>query len=114
MRRRLILAGSLCAGTLAVAAAWAFGLSSDGPPRSGEMARFVLVDDGGTPDIAFSDMGGTSLTLADYAGQLVLINFWATWCAPCIHEMPTLDRLQAEAGGEDFTGLAISVDRGGR
>ena len=51
--------------------------------------------------------------ITDFRGRVVLVNFWATWCAPCIRELPSLDRLQAEMGGKDFTVLAISADRGG-
>ncbi|WP_263597279.1 TlpA disulfide reductase family protein [Pseudomonas fluorescens] len=43
----------------------------------------------------------------------MLLNLWATWCAPCRQEMPTLDRLQAQLGGADFQILALSVDQGG-
>ena len=53
------------------------------------------------------------VTLADYEGQVLLVNFWATWCAPCVEEMPALDALQAELGGEDFQVLVVSNDRNG-
>ena len=43
----------------------------------------------------------------------MLLNIWATWCAPCRKEMPTLDRLQAKLGGPDFEVVALSMDRGG-
>ena len=65
------------------------------------------------PEIQFQDSEGKTLTLADFRGKLVLLNLWATWCLPCRHEMPTLDRLQAELGGPDFQVLALSMDRGG-
>jgi thiol-disulfide isomerase/thioredoxin len=51
--------------------------------------------------------------LSDFAGRVVLLNLWATWCAPCVREMPTLDRLQAELGGPDFEVVALSSDRAG-
>ena len=44
---------------------------------------------------------------------MVLLNVWATWCAPCREEMPTLDRLQAQLGGDDFHVLPLSIDRAG-
>ena len=65
------------------------------------------------PEIQFQDSEGRTLTLSDFRGKLVLLNLWATWCLPCRHEMPTLDRLQAELDGPDFQVLALSMDRGG-
>lgn len=63
--------------------------------------------------IAFTDGDGNQLSLADFEGRVVLLNLWATWCAPCREEMPALDALQAEAGSDDFLVLALSLDRGG-
>ena len=63
------------------------------------------------PPVSFADQSGKTVTLADFRGRMVLINLWATWCAPCIHEMPSLARLQAQLGG--LTILAISEDRRG-
>ncbi|MBN9075140.1 MAG: redoxin [Rhizobiales bacterium 65-79] len=65
------------------------------------------------PDIRFQGNGGQPRTLADFSGKVVLLNIWATWCAPCRKEMPTLDRLQAELGGPDFEVVALSMDRAG-
>jgi thiol-disulfide isomerase/thioredoxin len=62
------------------------------------------------PPVSFTTLDGARKTLADYAGQKVVLNFWATWCIPCVAELPELDRLAA-AGG--FTVLAVSADRGG-
>ena len=59
------------------------------------------------------DAKGRTLNLSDFAGKIVLLNFWATWCAPCVREMPSLDRLQAEMGSPKFVVLALSIDRGG-
>ncbi|WP_332711622.1 TlpA disulfide reductase family protein [Pelagibacterium mangrovi] len=63
-------------------------------------------------DIAFQDADGNQVTLADFAGKKLLINFWATWCAPCREEMPYLDALEAQYGGDDFEVVAISLDIG--
>jgi thiol-disulfide isomerase/thioredoxin len=65
------------------------------------------------PEIRFEDGNGQPKTLADFSGKIVLLNIWATWCAPCRKEMPTLDRLQAKLGGPDFEVVALSMDRAG-
>ncbi len=64
------------------------------------------------PDMAFLTADGET-SLAAYHGKVVVLNFWATWCAPCVREMPSLDRLQAMLGGDDFAVVALSEDRGG-
>ncbi|MCF6113015.1 TlpA family protein disulfide reductase [Mesorhizobium muleiense] len=65
------------------------------------------------PEISFEDANGQPKTLADFGSKVVLLNIWATWCAPCRKEMPTLDRLQAKLGGPDFEVVALSIDRAG-
>jgi thiol-disulfide isomerase/thioredoxin len=62
------------------------------------------------PDLAFLGPDGQPKTLADFRGRTVLVNLWATWCAPCRQEMPALDRLQAALGGADFEVVAINID----
>ncbi len=63
------------------------------------------------PRMTFSGPDGTEMSLSDYRGKLVLLNVWATWCAPCIIEMPMLNALQAERGGDDFQVVTVSIDR---
>ena len=65
------------------------------------------------PATPFLDADGATHTLADFAGKTLVVNLWATWCAPCVKEMPTLDALQAQLGGDKFQVLAISQDREG-
>lgn len=66
------------------------------------------------PDtIAFTDGAGNPLTLKDFAGKTVVLNLWATWCPPCLNEMPALDRLQAAMGSDTFAVVALNQDRGG-
>ncbi len=65
------------------------------------------------PALAFKDGSGADRTLGDFKGRVVLLNLWATWCAPCRQEMPALDRLQLALGGKDFEVVALSTDRGG-
>jgi thiol-disulfide isomerase/thioredoxin len=62
-------------------------------------------------DKAFSTGDDGSATLADYKGKYVLLNFWATWCAPCRKEMPMLSELQTEFGGADFEVLTLATGR---
>ncbi len=65
------------------------------------------------PELRFVDGEGRPLTLADFRGKVILLNIWATWCIPCLREMPTLDRLQAKLGGPDFEVVVLSIDIGG-
>jgi thiol-disulfide isomerase/thioredoxin len=60
---------------------------------------------------AFTGEDGSEMTLADYGGKVVVLNFWATWCAPCREEMPTLSALQAAMGGEDFEVVTVATGR---
>ena len=53
---------------------------------------------------------GSMMVLDRYRGKVILLNFWATWCPPCIRELPALDNLQSILGGRDFTVLALSID----
>ncbi|MES2667821.1 MAG: TlpA disulfide reductase family protein [Pseudomonadota bacterium] len=59
------------------------------------------------------DEAGSERRLSDFAGRVILLNIWATWCPPCRTEMPTLDRLQARLGGPDFMVLALCIDADG-
>jgi len=61
------------------------------------------------PRVAFKAPGGKRLTLADFRGQVVLLNIWASWCATCREEMPSMDRLQELHGDDGLKVLAISV-----
>jgi thiol-disulfide isomerase/thioredoxin len=65
------------------------------------------------PDIQFQDPDGEPATFADFRGRPLLVNLWATWCAPCVVEMPSLDRLAAREG-ERLEVLALSQDIDGR
>ncbi len=77
-----------------------------------EMAGFqVLTPPISTEGLAFLDKDGQSLELSAFHGRVVLINFWATWCAPCLAEMPSLNRLQIALGGADFQVITIATGR---
>ena len=114
LRNAVILGLILCLP----AAGWAaFTLShrlvADGaaPP---ELRQFIPSDPPRpAPEIAFADSEGKRRTLADFRGRVVLVNLWATWCEPCIREMPSLDRLRAAMPAGDLAIVLVSQDRGG-
>jgi thiol-disulfide isomerase/thioredoxin len=81
------------------------------PLAAGELAALALdAAPRPAPSIAFLAPDGRKLTLADFRGRALLLNLWATWCAPCRAETPALDRLQAQAGDKDFEVVAVDVD----
>ena len=63
------------------------------------------------PDTPFRNAAGERLTLADFKGRVLVVNFWATWCAPCIEEMPSLGRLAEIGKAEGIEVLALSADQ---
>jgi len=64
-------------------------------------------------DLKFSDASGHERSLAEWQGRVTLVNLWATWCAPCRKEMPSLAELERKLGSKDFDVVAISLDRKG-
>lgn len=95
------LASRLMPGEAWAGVAWAAPLNSLAPTDPPLPAR----------DIGFKDLSGADRRLADYRGRTVLLNFWATWCVPCVKEMPELVELQKRIGPERLTVLALSQDR---
>ena len=75
-----------------------------------------LTEDGPKPlpEFGFTDAEGLERRVADFAGTGLLINLWATWCGPCVEEMPALDRAQEVLLGDGIQVLALSSDRGGK
>ncbi|MDE3135731.1 MAG: TlpA family protein disulfide reductase [Acidobacteriota bacterium] len=71
---------------------------------------------GGTPApaVSFQNLDGQSVTLAQYRGKVVLVNFWATWCEPCRSEIPELIQFQKEYGNKGFTVLGVAMDQEGK
>ncbi|WP_420548262.1 TlpA disulfide reductase family protein [Curvivirga sp.] len=81
------------------------------PPTKGDMRGFILLKQRElAPEVPFFDGEGNVRHIKDFKGQVILVNFWATWCAPCIKEMPDLDQLEADLGSDDFKVVAISQD----
>lgn len=81
------------------------------PLARGELAAFkVTAQPALMADLAFKAPDGRDLKLSDFRGRTVLVNLWATWCAPCRHEMPALDRLQETLGGPAFEVVAVNID----
>jgi thiol-disulfide isomerase/thioredoxin len=105
LARRLLLGGASAFFALPA-------LANLGPELlKGTLAKFQLAKEPkALPELTFNDADDKPLKLADYKGKVVLLNFWATWCAPCVKEMPSLDRLQAEMGKDRFVVLPLSLD----
>lgn len=78
----------------------------------GEVAALSPLDVPRRLDLSFKGADGKDLTLANFTGKTVLLNLWATWCFPCREEMPALDRLQNQAGNNNFEVVAINIDKG--
>ncbi len=64
------------------------------------------------PDFALTDIHGKPVSLGDFRGKTVLLNFWATWCGACKEELPSMERLYQSLKGKGFEIVAISIDRG--
>lgn len=80
--------------------------------RRGDMRKLAIPDlPVPASRVAFEDADGKAVSLAQWRGQTVLVNFWATWCAPCRAEMPSLNALQQELGGADFQVVTIATGR---
>ena len=102
---------------LAVAAepAAAVRLVADEAPRSAPatLDNLVWLDEPRPlPETPFFVEGGREARFSDYAGRAIVLNLWATWCPPCRHEMPSLDRLAARHGGADLVVMTLSLDSG--
>jgi thiol-disulfide isomerase/thioredoxin len=105
----LVVAG--LALMMSINAARSSGEGDVAPLLTGWMQGFVPAEKPRpAPEAAFIARDGSERRLADFRGRLVLVNLWATWCPPCIREMPALTRLQTRLGGDDFTVLALSQD----
>jgi len=65
------------------------------------------------PNVQFQDPRGLSVSLTDWRGKVIILNLWATWCAPCVKEIPSLDRLSARLSPQHFAVVIVSQDKAG-
>lgn len=104
------------AGLLAVllSASWAGAAEGEGDLRDrAELGEFVPSQQPApAPAVSLTDVSGNTVELSDFKGRLVVVNLWATWCEPCLREMPSLERLQSKLG-DRIAVLGVSEDRGG-
>ena len=81
------------------------------PLARGEVAAFAVADKPlSVPDLAFRDASADERHLSQWRGRTVLLNLWATWCIPCRKEMPALNALEQQLGGERFEVVAVNID----
>ena len=115
----VVTAGAVLYGTVAPAGKAASDCPADSaklaarlaPLAKGELAALQVASEPRRAEqFAFERDGGGKLTVADFKGRPILLNLWATWCAPCRAEMPTLDKLQAASGDSGFEVVAVNVD----
>jgi thiol-disulfide isomerase/thioredoxin len=122
-RRRIAASAALLALALAACQRQGAGLAGPAATASAtasDLARYATgamknlapsVDNALEPTIPFDDGAGKPLDLSRFRGKVVVVNLWATWCGPCVTEMPTLAALQKRYEGTDLVVVPISVDR---
>lgn len=110
-RRRLfgVAAGATLLATMGARQAGAAGAGPNGLQRLVEHPKPMALPEG----LTFTDGEGRMVDFTAFRGRALVVNFWATWCAPCVAEMPALDRLVAQVKDAGIEVLALSNDRGG-
>src|SRR5829696_6643549 len=105
--------GLVSFGTLAIVLLLALATAATADEGKVRLGEFIAqTPPQPAPEVAFTDTDGNPANFAQFKGKPVVVNLWATWCAPCLKEMPSLERLQARLDGR-LTILAISEDRAG-
>jgi len=118
---RLALVAVIVALLVAVSgwALWGLGRgptytgSALNPSIAAPVALMVAAERPPADRLVFADGDGKALTLEDFRGRAMLVNLWATWCGPCVAEMPALDALEAKLGGTKFQVVAVALESGG-
>ena len=90
--------------------ALAFGLAATTLALPLEAGASIPGNGASAPDFTLPTLGGSNLSLSQYRGQVVMINFWATWCGPCRQEMPLLDAMYRKYKGMGFTLIGVNVE----
>ncbi len=105
MRRRTVVLGAVAAVAAAAGGgtAWWRGRSSNDATVAAPPDLWTLT---------FSTLDGTTLRMADWRGRPLVLNFWATWCGPCVTEMPLLDHFSKERASSGWRVLALAIDKG--
>lgn len=80
--------------------------------KEGSRSRIIREGDR-APEFRLSSLDGRQVSLSDFRGKIVMVHFWATWCPPCVEEIPTIEKLYRGLFGKDFEILAVSVDERG-
>ena len=111
LKARLLFAAAIL---VALVAGWLFGAGGlERLVRNTTSTTSSTADVGQpAPQFSLASAAGPDVRLADYRGQVVLVNFWATWCEPCRTEMPAIDRVYRQQQGRGFEVLAVDVEEG--
>lgn len=78
---------------------------------SGTLNETVVIAGDTAPDFKIATDTGLQMSRASFGGKVLVLNFWATWCPPCVEEIPSLNAMQKQLGGEGVVVLAVSVDK---
>lgn len=103
---RLLRRSKLFFAALALCMGVSVSLAAEPPPLGHELN--VVDSMPGAPDFTLSDMDGEQHSLSDYRGRTVMLNFWGTWCPPCVREMPSMERLYRKYKDRGFTVIAVN------
>ncbi|MAR79158.1 MAG: hypothetical protein CMM18_02890 [Rhodospirillaceae bacterium] len=95
--------------------AFFYNYDEKGPVLSGQIEKFVFSKkETNYSNIFWYDLKGNEIKLNEQRGKIVLINFWASWCLPCIRELPSIDKLSAGLDNREFKSIVINIDKRNR